>query len=73
MNEDNPNAILRGGPLQGAEVAARVCRVEEPASRAVKLEMGDRYEHFRPVPETEEVGGRRLCVLDWSHTTYVAE
>ncbi len=73
MPMETPNAVLCGGPLTDSPVEDRLRYVDFLSDSTVKLLMGNRYEHFRPVSEVVAVGDRELPVLAWSHRTYVAE
>ncbi|GHH92976.1 DUF5988 family protein [Streptomyces capillispiralis] len=65
-----PNVLLTGG--KGVPDAVRTHRVDRLTDR-LKLELGNRYEHFEATSETREVEGRALHVYAWIYRTYVAE
>lgn len=67
-----PNAFLRGIPISLLIDGARERRVDE-IDETLKLFMGNRHEHFRPLAETVTIGGRELRVFEWTHSTFVAE
>ncbi len=67
-----PNAFLRGIPTSLLIDGARERRVDE-IDENLKLFMGNRHEHFRPLAETVTIGGRELRVFEWTHSTFVAE
>ncbi|HXR69794.1 DUF5988 family protein [Actinocrinis sp.] len=67
-----PNAFLRGIPVSLLIDGARERRVDE-VDENLKLFMGNRHEHFRPLAETVTIGGRELRVFEWTHSTFVAE
>lgn len=67
-----PNVFLRGMPSGLLIDGARERWIEE-LGEDLKLFMGNRHEHFRPLPETVTVDGRELRVFEWTHSTFVAE
>ncbi|WP_194922143.1 DUF5988 family protein [Catenulispora rubra] len=66
-----PNVILRGGPaaLSGKK---RVRSVADSDS-VLKLQNGNRYDHYESTSETVIDDGRLLKVFVWVQCTYVAE
>ncbi|MBP8532285.1 DUF5988 family protein [Streptomyces sp. MK37H] len=66
------NVLLRGGPASQMSEAERVRYVADPAL-SLKIQRGNRYEHFEPTPETVSHDGSDLQVFAWSRVTYVAE
>lgn len=67
-----PNAFLVGGPLGAVTETDRVCFVEESAE-SLKLDRGNRYEHYSRSPETLEHETGLLRVYTWTGSTFVAE
>ncbi|MDT3399357.1 DUF5988 family protein [Streptomyces sp. B1866] len=72
MSLPDVNVVLCGGPAVRYPDADRLRYLPDTAS-ALKLERGDRYEHFEPTAETVEHDGRRLLVFAWTRHTYMAE
>ncbi|MGO4425034.1 DUF5988 family protein [Streptomyces sp. MCAF7] len=66
------NVILRGGPASQMPETERVRYVADPAF-SLKLQRGNRYEHFEPTQETVQHGEDHLQVFTWTRVTYVAE
>jgi hypothetical protein len=67
-----PNVFLTGIPtclLTDGGPERRVDRIDAD----LKLFMGNRHEHFRPLAETVTIDGRELRIFQWTHSTFVAE
>ncbi|MDJ0346722.1 DUF5988 family protein [Streptomyces sp. H10-C2] len=73
MKPANVNTILRGGSMGSKPVDERLFHVKDPAEDVLKIFLGNRYEHYYPTVDVEELDGRALHIFDWSHNTYVAE
>jgi hypothetical protein len=67
-----PNAILAGGPADQLPQAERLRHITNSETK-LKLQRGNRYEHFQRTTETipHELG--ELCVFAWTGSTYLAE
>ncbi|GGV35592.1 hypothetical protein GCM10010495_60830 [Kitasatospora herbaricolor] len=72
MSDKHPNVILLGGPAGELPDDHRIHHVTD-LDTTLKLFRGNRYEHYRPTPETLRSGADRLRVFTWSHSTFVAE
>ncbi|WP_408629913.1 DUF5988 family protein [Amycolatopsis aidingensis] len=66
-----PNALLVGGPstLPDTERLRCVPNNDDP----VKIELGNRYEHFVPTSEITTSGEWTVQVFTWICRTYAAE
>lgn len=71
MAEQISNAFLVGdsGRIPDAERFRRI----EGMPPELKLLCGNRYEHFKPTPETARIGEFRLRIFRWTYTTRPAE
>lgn len=66
------NAVLRGGPAAHFTDDERIRYVPDTGN-SLKLQRGNRYEHFEPTTEIMQHEGRDLVVFTWTRVTYVAE
>jgi hypothetical protein len=66
-----PNVILIGADW--AERSLRRVRFARDLHAPLKLQVGNRYEHFQPTAERVTVNGRELHVFEWTTFTAVAE
>lgn len=69
---EEPNALLTGGPQVFGTDNGRIWFAKR-LDQVVKLQNGNRYEHFAPTPETVLVDGRSLRVFRWQGYTKIAE
>ncbi len=67
-----PNAILQGGPAQDLPEHERILFVDE-SQHIVKVQRGNRYEHFQNLGQTVHRHSTLLRVFEWTRRTYVAE
>ena len=67
-----PNAILQGGPAETFPDHERLRFVDE-SQHVVKIEYGNRYEHFLSSGRTVSHESALLRVFEWARCTYVAE
>ncbi len=67
-----PNVFLTGIPTCLLTDGGPARRVDE-IDADLKLFMGNRSEHFRPLAETVTIDGRELRIFQWTHSTFVAE
>lgn len=65
------NVVLLGGP-PSLPPDKRIKHVSDISDK-VKLQLGNRYEHFQPTTEVRRFGDRELRVFFWTDRTYVAE
>lgn len=72
MSTHSPNVILVGGPPPELSQEHRVVFVEDVQTK-VKIQNGNRYEHFEPTGEKVVNDKRELLVYAWSACTYIAE
>ncbi|MGH3416535.1 MAG: DUF5988 family protein [Actinocrinis sp.] len=69
-----PDAFLSGIPTSLLIDGSREYRVgEDGIDEDLRLFMGNRHEHFRPLAETVRIGGRELRVFEWTHSTFTAD
>ncbi len=69
-----PNAFLRGIPTSLLIDGSREYQAgDQEIDADLKLFMGNRHEHFRPLAETVRIGDRELRVFEWTHSTFAAE
>jgi len=74
MNEHRvPNAFLSGGPARTLAEEQRLCHLPDLEVPKVRIQCGNRYEHFEASPETAVIDGREVRVFVWSLRTYLAE
>jgi hypothetical protein len=66
-----PNVILVGADWMGRSLQ-RV-RFTQHLDAPLKLQAGNRYEHFGPTPQRVTVDGRQLHVFEWITFTAIAE
>ncbi|HEX5114838.1 MAG TPA: DUF5988 family protein [Pseudonocardiaceae bacterium] len=64
--------ILRGGSAEHLPDALCTRHVED-SGVPLKIQWGNRYEHFSPTVEKVIHDGNELLVFAWTTTTYVAE
>ena len=69
--ETPPNVILVGADW--AERSLRRVRFARDLHAPLKLQVGNRYEHFHPTAQRVTVDGHELHVFEWSTFTAVAE
>ncbi|NGO71859.1 DUF5988 family protein [Streptomyces boncukensis] len=72
MNNPGPNALLVGGPDWSNDEPWRVRHVK-PEQITIKVNVGNRYEHFQRTGQEVVREQRQLNVFEWSHSTFVAE
>lgn len=66
------NVVLLGGPATHFPDEERIRYVPD-TDAPLKLQRGNRYEHFEPTAEKIHHGGRELQVFCWTRFTYLAE
>lgn len=69
-----PNVFLAGIPtclLTDGGPARRIDEADK-VDEDLRLFMGGRQEHFRPLAETVTVDGRELRIFQWTHSTFSA-